>query len=53
MISDGGSRIPLCAKNVSGNVHDKKSLYDITIDTLPTLQGIYKDLKYIVGDNAL
>lgn len=29
------------------------SFYDITIDTLPTLQGIYKDLKYIVGDNAL
>lgn len=53
MISDGGSRIPLCAKNVSGNVNDKKSFYDITIDTLPTLQGIYKDLKYIVGDNAL
>lgn len=53
MISDGGSRIPLSAKNVSGNVNDKKSFYDITIDTLPTLQGIYKDLKYIVGDNAL
>ena len=53
MISDGGSRIPLCAKNESGNVNDKKSFYDITIDTLPTLQGIYKDLKYIVGDNAL
>ena len=38
---------------MSGDVNDKKSFYDITIDTLPTLQGIYKDLKYIVGDNAL
>ena len=53
MISDGGSRIPLCAKNVSGNVNDKKSFLDITIDTLPTLQEMYKDLKYLVGDSAL
>ena len=48
MISDGESRIPLSAKNVSGNVNDKKSFYDITIDTLPTLQGIYKDLRGVL-----
>lgn len=53
MIADGGSRIPLCAKNVSGNINDKKSFFDITIDTLPTLQGMYKDLKYVVGDSSL
>lgn len=31
MIADGGSRIPLCAKNVLGNINDKKSFLTLLL----------------------
>lgn len=53
MISDGGSKLPLYQRAVSGNTHDNKSFWETLTQAWPLIIEQFKDLKYLVGDSAL
>lgn len=50
---DGNSKLPIYADCISGNVSDHSSFFDLVSKDWPTLAGVFKDLKYLVGDSAL
>ena len=53
MISDGGSKLPLYQRAVSGNTHDNKSFWETLAQAWPLIIEQFKELKYLVGDSAL
>ena len=52
MLADDETRIPMFEKNLSGNVNDNVSFYDV-VNEIPEIQKQFTDLKYLVGDSAL
>lgn len=53
MIADGRSRIPFYAKNVSGNINDKRSFNNVLKYAVTNIKEQFRDFKYMVGDSAL
>lgn len=53
MIADGKTRIPFYAKNVSGNINDKRSFNYVLKYAISNVREQFKEFKYLVGDSAL
>ena len=50
---DGVTRMPIYSREVSGNISDHTSFFEMAAKDWPSPAAVFKDLRYLVGDSAL